>query len=140
MNFKIGESASFSEIITREKIIEFARVSGDTNPIHLDAEYAKTTRFKGCIAHGVIIDAMISRVLGTMFPGRGAILLSLSTKYLKPVYPDTVITVKVTILAINEDKPILTFKTEAIDQSNESVAEGQAVVLFDEGYIPHPSV
>jgi len=132
MKFKVGESASFSEVITREKIIEFARVSGDTNPIHLDSEYAKTTRFKRCIAHGVLIDAMISRILGTRFPGRGTILLSLSTKYLKPVYSDTVITVKVTILAINEDKPILTFKTEAIDQSNELVAEGGAVIFFDE--------
>ncbi|MDO8495892.1 MAG: MaoC family dehydratase [bacterium] len=132
MNFKVGESASFSEVITREKIIEFARVSGDTNPIHLDPEYAKTTRFKRCIAHGVLIDAMISRILGTRFPGRGTILLSLSTKYLKPVYSDTTITVTVTIKAIAENKPILTLKTEAVNQLSELVAEGEAVIMFDE--------
>lgn len=131
MNFKVGDSASFSETITYEKILEFAKVSGDINPVHLDAEYAKTTRFKRCIAHGVMIDAMFSRVLGTQFPGPGTILLSLSTKYLKPVYPDTVITVKVTVSAIKENKPILTLKTEALNQSSELVAEGEAVILFD---------
>lgn len=129
--FKVGDSASLSENITKEKIAEFAKVSGDTNPLHLDPEYARTTRFKGCVAHGVIIDSIISRVLGTIFPGYGTILLSLSTKYLKPVFPDTIIKVKVTILAIKEDKPIIILRTEAENQLKELVAEGEAVVLFE---------
>lgn len=131
MKFKVGDNNSFSETITREKIIEFSRISGDTNPVHLDPEYAKTTRFKVCIAHGVIIDSMISRILGTQFPGPGTILLSLYTKYLEPVYPDAVITVKVTISTVREDKPILTLKTEAFNQFNKLVANGEAVIFFE---------
>ncbi len=131
MNLKVGDNDSFSETITQEKINEFARISGDINPVHIDAEYAKTTRFKGCVAHGVMIDAMISRVLGTQFPGPGTILLSLFTKYLKPVYCDTVITVRITISAIKEDKPIFTLRTKAMNQFGELVAEGEAVILFE---------
>lgn len=131
LDFKIGDSASLSEKITMEKILRFADVSGDTNPIHLDNDYAKKTRFGGCIAHGVFINALISRVIGTQLPGIGSILLSLSTKYLKPARPEDIIKVTVTIKHIREGKSIITLETVATNQTEEIIVEGEAKVLIN---------
>lgn len=129
--FHVGDSDSFSEEITGEKISDFAITSGDTNPVHLDETYAKTTRFKRCIAHGVLVNVLISRILGTRFPGPGTILLSMNVKYIKPIYPGDVITVKLSIAKIKKDKPILFFRAESINQTGELISKGIIVVLVE---------
>ncbi len=131
MDFHVGDSDSFSEEITQEKISDFARTSGDTNPVHLDEGYAKTTRFKGCVAHGVLINVLISRILGTRFPGPGTVLLSMYVKYSKPIYPGDVITVKLTIAKVKKDKPILFFRAEVTNQTGDLISKGRATVLVE---------
>ena len=82
---QLGDKASFTKVVTREMVKQFAEISGDTNPIHLDEEYAKGTVFKENIAHGILVTGLISKVLGCDLPGYGAIYVSQSVEFLRPV-------------------------------------------------------
>ena len=92
-----GESYSVNRVITAEDVQKFAEVTGDDNPIHVDAEYAKTTRFGGPIVHGVFLLGIVSKVLGRDFPGHGSVAVSISAKFLRPVPVGAEITVEVKI-------------------------------------------
>ncbi|MCL5965379.1 MAG: MaoC family dehydratase [Deinococcus sp.] len=85
MRFKIGDHASISKTITEADIALFVAVSGDTNPLHTNAEYAKRSRFGERIAHGSLTASLISNVIGTKLPGVGAVYLSQTLKFIKPV-------------------------------------------------------
>ena len=129
MPLNIGSKASFSKKITESDVVTFAQLSGDNNPMHLDENYAKGTRFGARIAHGAFSFAVISTVLGTQLPGPGTIYMSQTLKFLKPVYFDDTITGTVEITAIRADKGIVTLKTTCTNQRGEPVAEGEAVVF-----------
>ena len=88
-----GMTAVFAKTVTEADIVLFAGVSGDTNPVHLDEDFARTTIFKGRIAHGMLSAGFISTVFGTKLPGPGCIYLSQSLKFKAPVrIGDTVVT------------------------------------------------
>lgn len=127
--FSIGHTATFSKTFTEQDVITFANLSGDRNPLHLDAEYAKTTRFGARIAHGALTAGVISAALGNHLPGIGTIYLSQTTQFVKPVYFGDTITATVEISAIRSDKGILTLKTTCTNQRGEIVADGEAVVF-----------
>jgi 3-hydroxybutyryl-CoA dehydratase len=93
----VGQEASLSKTVTEADIVAFAEVSGDRNPVHLDAAYAATTMFKERIAHGMLSAAYISAVFGMKLPGPGAIYISQTLNFKAPVkIGDTVVaTVKV---------------------------------------------
>jgi 3-hydroxybutyryl-CoA dehydratase len=99
-DLKVGQEASLSNTVTNADIVAFAEVSGDKNPVHLDADYAAGTMFKERIAHGMLSAAYISAVFGMELPGPGAIYMSQSLSFRGPVkIGDTVLTtVKVTEL------------------------------------------
>jgi 3-hydroxybutyryl-CoA dehydratase len=131
MTFSIGQKASFSKSITEQDVATFAEISGDKNPLHLDDEYAKQTRFGARIAHGAFTFALISAALGTELPGPGTVYMSQSLKFIKPVYLDDTITATVEITALRADKGIVTLKTECANQRGEKIAEGEAVVFHE---------
>jgi 3-hydroxybutyryl-CoA dehydratase len=132
MDLQIGDSSSITEKITEEVISNFAKCTGDTNLVHLNIEYAKKTRFKKPIAHGIYIQALISRLLGTKLPGPGTILHTINTRFKKPVYPQDIITVNVTITEIKKKYSKLYLSFTAINQKNKVVVEGEVIVLFEE--------
>ena len=84
-DLKEGQSSSLSKTITDADITLFAGITGDTNPLHIDEEYAKTTIFEGRIAHGMLTAGLLSAVLGTRLPGPGAIYLSQNMTFKAPV-------------------------------------------------------
>ena len=81
-----GMSTSYTRTVTEKDITQFAEVSGDTNPVHLDEEFAATTRFKKRIAHGMLSGSYISTVVGTKLPGPGCLYVSQTLKFRAPVY------------------------------------------------------
>src|ERR1700756_3487444 len=88
----IGQSASYTRTITETDVQQFGAVSGDLNPLHFDEDYAKTTLFRGRIAHGMLSVSFVSTVLGTRLPGAGSIFLSASVRFKAPVrIGDTVV-------------------------------------------------
>ena len=132
VKFSIGQKASFTKQITERDVVTFAEISGDKNPLHLDAAYAEQTRFGARIAHGGFTFALISAALGTELPGPGTVYLSQSLKFIKPVYFDDTITAMVEITALRADKGIVTLKTECANQRGEKIAEGEAVVYHED--------
>ena len=81
----VGDHYETTRTITAEDVQAFADVTGDDNPLHLDAEYAATTKLGKPVVHGVLVLGLVSKVLGRDFPGHGSIAVSLSTKFLRPV-------------------------------------------------------
>lgn len=93
----VGMTASLTKTISQEDIDLFATVTGDRNPVHIDEEWAQTTRFKGRIAHGMLTAGLISAVMGTRLPGPGNIYLKQTLEFQAPVKPGDVVTATVTI-------------------------------------------
>jgi 3-hydroxybutyryl-CoA dehydratase len=110
-------------------IRSFADLTGDTNPVHLDDEYAAGTRFGRRIAHGMIAAGLISATLANDLPGPGTVYLSQTLQFKAPVYPGDTITTTIEVKKIRPDKPIATLSTVCNNQEGTVVLEGEAVVL-----------
>ncbi len=123
---KIGESAQLTRTITEKDVEEFARVTGDTNPLHLDQAYAEKTIFKGRIAHGAFSIGLLSNVLGNILPGHGTIYLSHEIKFLAPVRIGDTITARVEVLELNVERNRAKFRTTCINQDGKIVVDGIA--------------
>ena len=126
----IGTQATLSRTITEDDILLFALVSGDHNPIHLDAEYAEKSLFGKRIAHGFLIGSLISAVLGNDMPGPGSIYLVQTLKFLAPIHIGDTVTVTVKVVAIREDKRIITLHTDCTNQHGTLVLSGEAIVKY----------
>ena len=124
-----GDSASRTTTITDEMIRGFATLTGDTNPVHLDDEYAAGSRFGRRIAHGMIAAGLISATLANDLPGPGTVYLSQSLKFKLPVFPGDTVTATVEVVGVRPDKPIVTLSTVCTNQDDKVVLEGEAVVL-----------
>jgi 3-hydroxybutyryl-CoA dehydratase len=125
----VGQRATFSKTISEEDIKAFAQLSGDRNPLHLDDAFARRSRFGRPVAHGVLVAGVISAVLGNVLPGPGAIYLSQTLKFLRPVFPGDTVTATVEVTAYREDKGIVTLHTICTNQSGHEVVDGEAVLL-----------
>lgn len=130
MDVKVGDSFSTSREVTDELVRKFAQVSGDYNPIHLDEEFAKTTRFGRRIAHGMLSGAFISAVLGNEFKHLKIVYLSQTMKFVAPVYLGDTVIATGTITAIREDKGIVTLETICTNQNGELLVKGEAAVMI----------
>jgi 3-hydroxybutyryl-CoA dehydratase len=130
-NFAIGERASFTKTITEADVTSFAGLIGDFNPLHVDAEYARRSRFGQRVAHGMFAGGLISAVLGNKLPGPGAIYLSQQIEFLAPVFIGDTITAMVEVSSWRPDKRIITLKTDCFNQAEKQVVTGKAVLLMD---------
>ena len=126
---QIGQSARSVRTLAQEDINAFAAVSGDTNPAHLDPAYADATLFHGVIAHGMWGGALISALLGTVFPGPGTIYLEQALHFSKPVRLGDTLTVTVTVIARQDDKKCLDLDCQVLNQKGERVLYGLARVM-----------
>ena len=126
--FQIGQKASLEKTFTDEDVKTFARISLDSNPVHLNDEYAESTIFKGRIVHGFLSGSLISAVIGTILPGEGTIYLNQTMNFRKPVRIGENIKATVEIIGIKEEKNILTLNTYCENELGEIVIEGSAVV------------
>ena len=129
MTFKVGDSAEITKTIEQSDVDAFAEVTGDHNPVHVDEEFAKTTRFGRRIAHGMLTASLISSVLANELPGEGSVYLGQTLQFVAPVFPGDEVTARVTVKQVREDKPILKLETICVNQRNETVIRGEATVL-----------
>ncbi len=126
---EIGEKASFTKTITETDVYNYAGVTGDFNPAHINESFAKETIFKGRIAHGMIAAGLISTVLGTQLPGPGCIYVSQDLKFTAPVRFGDTITATVEVKDINKEKNRVTLNTVCTNQKEEIVLKGQADLI-----------
>ena len=127
---KPGDSAEITKTIEQADIQSFADLTGDHNPVHVDEEFAKTTRFGRRIAHGMLTASLISSVLANKLPGEGSIYLGQTLQFVAPVFPGDTITARVTIKDIREGKGIVKLDTICTNQRDELVLRGEATVLL----------
>lgn len=126
---KLGDSASLKRTLTKKDIELFAIMSGDINPAHVDAEYAKDDMFHKIIAQGMWGASLISTVLGTELPGPGTIYLDQTLKFTAPVIPGDTITVSVTVTDKKLEKHIIDLACTCTNQNNKIVISGNATVI-----------
>lgn len=127
-DLSVGQSAELVRTVAEADIVAFAAVTGDANPVHLDADYAATTSFGERIAHGMLSAGYISAVLGTTLPGPGAIYLSQSLKFKRPVRIGDAVTARATVTEIDPAKARVTLVTVCL-VNGKPVVDGEAVVM-----------
>ena len=130
MKIQVGDTAEYSRTISDTDVRAFATLTGDHNPVHLDEDYARDTRFGRRIAHGMLTVSLISSVIANKLPGEGTIYLGQTLQFVAPVYLDDTVTARVTVLKIREDKPIATLETVCVNQRGETLIKGEATVLI----------
>ncbi len=125
---EVGQSYRHEFSFSQQDVIDFARVTGDNNPVHLDEEFASKTMFKTRIMHGMLGACVFSKVFGTLFPGDGTIYLSQSLNFLKPMFIDTVYVAMFEVIEIHE-KNRARISTCIINSEEKKVVIGEAVVM-----------
>jgi 3-hydroxybutyryl-CoA dehydratase len=129
----VGERARFTKTISESDVYAFAGITGDFNPVHIDEVAAAASPFGGRIAHGMLTASLISTVLGLHLPGPGAIYVSQSTRFKRPVHIGDTVTAEVEVAELMVEKNRVRFATRCVNQNGEVVAEGESVLM------PRPS-
>ena len=127
-DLSVGQSSSFGKTITEADIAMFAAVSGDTNPVHIDAEYAAGTMFKGRIAHGMLTASVISAAIAGRLPGPGTVYLGQNLRFRAPVRPGDTVHATVTVRDVLADKGRVTLDT-VCTVGGKVVIDGDAIVM-----------
>ena len=132
MKLSVGDTAEITRTIAESDIEAFAGVTGDRNPVHLDDEFAKNTRFGRRIAHGMLTASLISSVLANHLPGEGSVYLGQTLQFVAPVFPGDEVTARVTVTEVRENRPIVKLETVCLNQRGETVIRGEATVLVSD--------
>jgi acyl dehydratase len=124
-----GDRAEITRVVGDEDVARFIEAVGDDNPVHSDQVYAAGTMFKTPIAPGIYTAGLISAVIGTLLPGPGAIYLSQTLKFMKPVRAGDTVTARVEVLDVIRDRNRIRLQTVCVNQHGEEVLSGEAWVM-----------
>ena len=130
VNLSIGQRAEFTEVISELMVQEFAKLSGDYNPQHMDESYATKTRFKKRICHGMLLASLFSRLVGMYLPGKHSLYFSQSLNFISPAFIDDKVTVEGEIVKISRSTGIVTIKTIIKKENNIRLITGDAKVII----------
>jgi len=125
---KKGDFSEFTKTVSESDIYQYAGVTGDFNPAHVNETYAAKTFFKARIAHGMLSAGFISAILGNHLPGPGSIYVRQELNFLAPVYIGDTITARAEVIEVNTEKNRVTLSTNCFKQDNTMVIEGEAVL------------
>lgn len=128
-DIEIGMSASITKIITDEHVKKFADLSGDNNPVHLDEEYAKKSRYKKRIAHGLLSSSLFSALFGTKLPGEGCVYVSQTLNFKRAVYIGDTVLATILVTNINKSSKRVFFET-ICTVKNKKVIDGIAEIFI----------
>ncbi|MBQ9418184.1 MAG: MaoC family dehydratase [Bacteroidales bacterium] len=126
----IGQSQSASRTFSQGDVLRFAQLSGDTNPLHCDEEYAASSRFGRIIVPGMLTASLFSGIIGTQLPGIGSIYLSQNLRFLHPVYPDIEVKATVEVVAVDKAKSRVSLSTTLRDTEGTLLIDGTALILL----------
>jgi acyl dehydratase len=125
----VGDTARLRKRMMEVDVRLFAQLSLDTNPAHLDEEFAATTRFGRRICHGMLYASLVSAVIGTQLPGPGSIYMNQSLKFHRPVFWGDEIEAVVTVTAVFPQRRVVVLATECLNQDGMLVLSGEATIL-----------
>lgn len=129
-DLEVGMTDSYAKTITEADVVLFAGISGDNNPVHINADYAAQTMFGQRIVHGMFSAALISAVLGTRLPGPGAIYVDQQLKFKAPVHIGDTVTATATVIEINAERRRVKLQT-TVTVAGKVVADGVATNMVD---------
>jgi 3-hydroxybutyryl-CoA dehydratase len=130
-SFSVGDQATFAKTITEADVVLFAGLSGDTYPLHVDAEYAKTTRFGQRVAHGMLSASLLSTVNGLMLGTPGGLYVEQTLRFRRPVFIGDTLTARSEVMQIDAEKRRLHCATTIVNQHGKTVVDGSAVLQKD---------
>lgn len=129
---QVGQEHEASFVVSDDMVRTFADITGDKNPVHLDEDYARNTRFKKRICHGMLVASLISKVLGMDFPGPGTILVKQQLVYRAPVFVGETVTVHVKVIEKREEKHRAVLSTNVLKVDGTVAIEAQAEVFLEQ--------
>jgi len=124
----IGDCAETTRVFSSEDVLEFARLTGDNNPIHINEEAGKNSIFGARVVHGALVASLFSKVLGMQLPGEGCIYLAQNSSFRRPVYIGDEIKVVVKVVEKDEVRKFVKLETIAYNQKGEKVIVGDALL------------
>lgn len=130
-DLRVGQYYEQEFVITEDMGAEFAKISKDFNPIHLDEETAAQTRFKKRIVHGMLLGSYISGIIGNKFPGEGTVYMGQNLSFRGPVYYNEKVIIRVEITEMNLEKKRLTLSTTCRNENEDMLILGEALVMLD---------
>lgn len=132
-SLQVGDKFTTTRFISEDDVLAFADITGDDNPIHIDAEYAEDSRFGHRIVHGVLLLGLISKVLGRDYPGHGSIAVSLSCRFLRPVRVGSEVRIEVKIMEKLEKHRHVRGRTYVYNEDNKIAVAGEATLIPPSG-------
>ena len=126
---EVGLKHNFEVIIDEELEKNFAKISGDFNPLHMDEKYAKETEFGKRVCHGMLLASFFSRLVGMYLPGKNALYFSQNLNFVGPCFIGDKISVHGEVIDKSEATRIISLKTTIKNQEEKSLIEGTAQVL-----------
>jgi len=130
--FRAGDTSTFSKTITEADILLFAAVSGDNYPLHVDAEYAKTTRFGQRAAHGMLTASLLSTVIGLLLQKPGGIYVEQSIRFRRPVFAGDTLTATAEVTELIPERRRMRVRAGIVNQRGDTVLDGEGVIQKDE--------
>jgi 3-hydroxybutyryl-CoA dehydratase len=129
-SINVGINHEFKITVTEKLVSDFSVISGDFNPLHMDENYARKTKFKKRICHGMLLASFLSRLVGMYLPGKNALYFSQILNFISPCFINDIITVKGEIIDKNYATKIITVKTSIVNQKNKLILDGEAKVMI----------
>ena len=126
-DINVGALYSFQKKIFKEQVIQFADITGDYNPLHIDPVFGKKSLFNKNIVHGMFIGSLFSTLVGMHCPGEKCLYVSQTLKFKKPIFYDDQVIVQGTVISKNDSVQLVTIKTEIIKEDN-VVISGEAII------------
>ena len=126
----IGFKKTFSKVIDEQLVDEFAKISGDFNPLHTNEEYAKKTKFKKRVVHGMLLASFFSKLIGMHIPGKKSLYMMQNLKFVHPVFINDQITIMGEIISKNEKLKLIMVSTIIRNQYQKICLSGEAKVLI----------
>jgi 3-hydroxybutyryl-CoA dehydratase len=123
-DFEVGQHVTFSKTFTDDDVQRFIEITSDVNPLHVDEEYAKQTRFGTRVIHGMLTASILSTMVGMFLPGRGAIYRSQTIRFLLPVHIGETVTAHFVVKSIDRDKHRLTIDSWIENEGGQRVLDG----------------
>lgn len=131
-DIKINEIKKFTVKINESIVNDFAKISGDYNPLHMDDDYAKNTPFKKRVCHGMLLASFFSRLVGMYLPGKNALYFSQTLDFQYPCFINDDVTIEGQVISKSESSRLITIKTVIYNQHDKCLVEGTAKVILRE--------
>lgn len=132
---RIHDTYDYKTVFTKQDVIDFAKLTDDSNPFHIDEEFAKRNRFGSLVAQGVLVSCAFSKVLFTKWPGNGdAFFISEEITYLKPVYVDLKYNMTLECVDIDEQRAIGTIEGKLTDNEGTPIVKMKARIHCEQEF------